>query len=236
MIKVILWDIDATLLNFKMAEKYSIRYCFELLGLGECTDEMLARYSAINHGYWQRLERGEVTRDQVLHDRFRDFFREEGIAFEEETIEKFNDHYQVNLGEQVFFHDNGYELVKRLQGNYKQYVVTNGSLVAQERKLEKSGLGALMDGIFISEKIGAEKPSREFFDAVWKTIGHYEKDEVAIIGDSLTSDMQGGNNAGIKCIWYNPDGKANTTGCRIDYEIQNLGQGEEILARAEKNM
>lgn len=259
MIKVILWDIDATLLNFKMAEKYSLWHCFKLFGLGECTDEMLERYSGINHGYWKRLERGEVTREQVMHGRFRDFFHAEGIVcgVEKESeslpgendksvcicgitdkvtekrlngsVEEFNHQYQLGLGDQVFFNDNGYDLVKRLRGNYKQYVVTNGSLVAQERKLKKSGLGDLMDGAFISEQIGAEKPSMEFFNKVWETIGPYKKDEVVIIGDSLTSDMQGGNNAGIKCIWYNPDGNENRSGCRIDYEIQSLEQVEEIL-------
>ena len=229
MIKVILWDIDATLLNFLLAEKYAIQKCFSMFGLGECTDEMLARYSVINAKDWKRLERREITREEVLNGRFREFFQKEGIAFDE--VEELNRQYQIGLGEYVFFNDNGYELVEKLSRKYRQYAVTNGTLEAQKRKLEKSGLGALMDGAFISEQVGADKPSLEFFDAVWEKIGHYEKDEVVIIGDSLTSDMLGGNNAGIKCIWYNPEGKENTVGCRIDYEIQNLSQVEEILER-----
>lgn len=229
MIKVILWDIDATLLNFIMAEKYSIRKCFAAFEMGECTDEMISRYSVINASYWPRLESGELTREQVLLGRFQEFFEKEGIVCPD--VKAFNSQYQINLGEEVFFNDHGYELVKKLSSQYKQYVVTNGCLVAQERKLEKSGLGALMDGAFISEQVGAEKPSQAFFDAVWKGIGTYEKDEVVIIGDSLTSDMRGGNNAGIRCIWYNPDGKENAKDCRIDYEIQNLNQVEEILKR-----
>lgn len=228
MIKVILWDIDATLLNFKQAERHAMDKCFSLFGLGECTDELLARYAVINQSYWKRLEKGEVTREQVHFGRFHDFFEAEGMK-PAGTVEEFNHQFQIGLGEGVFFNDNGYDLVKRLQGKYKQYVVTNGSLVAQELKLKKSGLGPLMDGVFISEQIGAEKPSKAFFDAVWENIGTYEKDEVVIIGDSLTSDIQGGNNAGIKCIWYNPEGKENTTGYKVDYEIQDLNQVEAYL-------
>lgn len=225
--KVILWDVDGTLLNFSMAEKYAIRKCFEIFGLGECTDEMLARYTVINHRCWERLERGELTREQVLLGRYTEFFQTEGIAFED--VAAFNAEYQVRLGEAVFFNDDGYELVKSLKGKVKQYAVTNGSLVAQERKLRLSGLDQLFDGIFISEVLGIDKPSIVFFEKVWEQIGIYASDDVVIIGDSLTSDIQGGNNADIQCWWYNPAGKMNTTGLRVDHEIRNLQEIRGLL-------
>lgn len=225
--KVLLWDIDGTLLNFEMTEKYAIRKCFEIFGLGECTDEMLARYSVINRGFWERLERGEVTREQVYAGRFEEFFSSEGIAFDKGK--EFNEEYQVRLGDKVFFNDNGYELVKGLKDHVKQYAVTNGSLVAQERKLKLSGLLELFDGVFISEVLGVDKPNQEFFDKVWEQIGTYEPNEVAIIGDSLTSDIKGGNNAGIVCWWYNPAGKKNEKGLRVDREIQNLQEIAEFI-------
>ena len=133
------------------------------------------------------------------------------------------------LGDTICFRDNGYELVKKLKDQYKQYVVTNGTFIAQERKLKKSGIGELVEASFISDLIGYEKPAMEFFNHVFENIGHYEKDEVLIIGDSLTSDMQGGNNAGIICCWYNPNHLENTKGIKIDHEIDNLWQLEEIL-------
>lgn len=201
-----------------------------MFGLGTCDDEMLARYAQINHGYWKRLERGELNRDQVQLGRFQEFFEKEGLE-PQCSVKEFNHQFQIGLGEEVFFNDHGYELVKELGSTYKQYAVTNGSLVAQELKLKKSGLGELMNGAFISEVVGFEKPNPAFFDAVWSKIGTYDKNEVVIIGDSLTSDMQGGNNAGIRCIWYNPEGNKNTTGCRIDYEVQNLNQVKEILKK-----
>lgn len=225
--KVLLWDIDGTLLNFGMSEKYAIRKCFEIFGVGECTDEMLARYSKINRRYWERLESGELTRREVLVGRFREFFETEGLAFDQ--IEAFNDEYQIRLGDKAFFNDDGYEVVKSLKGQVKQYAVTNGTTIAQLRKLKLSGLDELLDDVFISEQVGADKPNREFFDAVWARIGVCEKEETAIIGDSLTSDMRGGNQAGIQCIWYNPSGEPNNTDVHVDREIQDLRQILEMI-------
>lgn len=231
MIQVILWDIDATLLDFLAAEEAAIRFCFKKHGLGICTDEMLARYSVINRRYWEMLERGEMSKSDILINRFKDFFASEGI--ETNCEKEFNDSYQVALGDTICFRDNGYELVKKLQGKYRQFVVTNGTYVAQERKLRKSGIGALVEEAFISDLIGYEKPSMEFFNHVFEKIGQYDKNEVLIIGDSLTSDMQGGNNAGIVCCWYNPNHVENNKNVRIDYEIDHLWQLEEILKKHE---
>ncbi len=228
MIKTILWDVDATLLNFELAEKAAMEKCFSMFEMGECTQEMLSRYSKINRSYWQRLERGELTKPEVLVGRFEEFFGKEGIPVEKAAA--FNEEYQVRLGDTVFFHDNAYELIKELQGKVKQAIVTNGTVVAQERKLEKSGLNKLITDIFISDRIGAEKPSPKFFEKVWEELGSYKKEEVMIVGDSLTSDMQGGNNAGIRCCWYNPKGLKNETSVHVDYEITNLWQVKDILS------
>lgn len=228
-IKIVLWDIDGTLLNFKAAEKAAIRKCFEIHGLGECTDKMLARYSEINHTYWQRLERGELTKPEVLVGRFRDFFAKEGLDVS--VAPAFNEDYQVKLGDTICFEDHALETILELKGKVLQCVVTNGTKVAQTRKLANSGLDRLFDEIFISDVIGVEKPMEGFFDAVWDKIGHYEKDEVLIIGDSLTSDIQGGVNAGILTCWYNPNKIANTSGLKPDYEICNLQEVLKIVYR-----
>ena len=229
MIRVILWDIDGTLLDFAAAEREAIRGCFSTFGLGECTDEMLARYSVINRQHWEKLERKELTKPQVLIGRFEVFFAEEGLVAD---CAAFNDEYQIRLGDTVCFHDDGYELVQQLKGRVRQYAVTNGTKVAQQRKLRNSGLDVLLDGVFISEDIGVEKPGVEFFHHVWETIGHYEPNEVLIVGDSLTSDMQGGNNAGIRCCWYNPKGVPAPEHLKIDYNIRDL---REILTILEQS-
>ena len=165
MIKVILWDIDGTLLSFKMAERAAIRACFAQFGLGELTDEMLTRYSAINASYWKRLELGELTNQQVLRGRFEEFFSAYGL--DTGCVDDFNAAYQVRLGETVVFNDNADTLVRELRGKVKQYAVTNGTLVAQRGKLKNSGLDRLLDDVFISDVIGVEKPGIGFFDAVF---------------------------------------------------------------------
>ncbi len=229
MIKTLLWDVDGTLLDFGKAEEYGIRKCFEIFSLGECTDEMLSRYSVINKKYWEMLERGELTKPQVLRGRFEEFFKTESIEFDK--IDEFNSEYQFRLGDKVFFCDNGLETVQSLKGKVRQYAVTNGTYVAQSRKLAQSGLDKLFDGIFISDKIGFEKPSIEFFNAVQKEIGEFNSEEVMIIGDSLTSDMRGGNNANILCCWYNPHGADNKNNIKIDYEITDISQVMEIIEK-----
>ena len=118
MIKTLLWDIDGTLLDFGKSEEYGIRKCFEIFSLGECTDEMLSRYSVINRKYWEMLERNELTKSQVLRGRFVEFFSTEGIEFDK--IDEFNLEYQYRLGDKVFFCDNGLQTVQFLKGKVKQ--------------------------------------------------------------------------------------------------------------------
>lgn len=227
MIKTLLWDIDGTLLDFSKAEEYGIRKCFEKFGLGECTDEMLARYSKINRKYWGMLERAEITKQQVLIERFVEFFESENIDFN--NVDEFNDEYQISLGDKSFPCKNAIKTVTALKGKYKQYAVTNGTIIAQQRKLKQSGLINIFDDVFISDEIGYEKPNIEFFNAVQEKIGKFNKNEVMIIGDSLSSDMQGGNNAGILCCWYNPHNAENKNDIKIDYEIKDIADILKIL-------
>lgn len=225
--KVLLWDIDGTLLNFEEAEKYAIRKCFSDFKFGECTDEMLRAYISINREYWKSLERGEITKNEVLVGRFRDFFAKYQLDVSKASA--FNDDYQIRLGDTICFYPNGLETFKSLKSKVLQYAVTNGTKVAQDRKLKNSGLDVLFDGVFISEEVGIEKPMIGFFDKVFEAIGTYDKKDVLIIGDSLTSDIQGGNNAGIATCWFNPEKIKNDTQLRIDYEITDLIQVQDIL-------
>ena len=220
MITTILWDVDGTLLDFHAAEKAAVKRLFGEFGLGECTDEMVRRYSAINDIYWQRLERNEITKDRVLVGRFEQFFAGEGI--DPSIAPAFNREYQHRLGDTIVYRDDSLAIVKALRGHVKQYVVSNGTVTAQTKKLRLSGLGALMDGIFLSEQIGVEKPNAGFFDRVFEVLGQQIKPGTVIIGDSLTSDIRGGLNAGIMTCWYNPERKAAPPGYRIDWEIADL--------------
>lgn len=227
MIKTILWDIDGTLLDFHAAEREAIKTLFNKFELGECTDEMIQRYSRINRSYWERLERGEVTKPQVLVGRFEDFFASEGI--DTSIASDFNQAYQLSLGDTIVFCDDSYNIVKSLKGKVKQYAVSNGTIVAQTKKLRLSGLGELFDGVYLSEELGVEKPNVEFFDKVFAEIGPINKDEVLIVGDSLTSDICGGNNAGILTCWYNPSKLPRKESYKINYEIADIHEIYAIL-------
>ena len=133
------------------------------------------------------------------------------------------------LGDTIAYRDDSYEIVKSLRGKVRQCVVSNGTVVAQTKKLTRSGLGARMDGAFLSEQPGAEKPKKEFFDQVFAAIGPVEKSETMIVGDSLTSDIRGGDNAGIVTCWYNPEGIKAPEGYRIDHEIRDLHEVYGLL-------
>ncbi len=220
MIKTILWDVDETLLDFGAAQRAALITLFSEFGLGPCTDAMVARYDAINHIFWQRLERGEITKPEVLIGRFEQFFSEYGI--DPAVSVPFNDRYQLCLGDTIVHRDDCIKLIDLLRGKVRQYVVSNGTVIAQTKKLDRSGIGRRMDGGFLSEALGAEKPSPAFFDKVFAAIGPVDRSEVMIVGDSLTSDMQGGMNAGIVTCWYDPKGKPVPEGYRIDHVIADL--------------
>ena len=223
----ILWDVDGTLLDFAAAEEAAIRSLFVDFGLGVCTDAMHVRYSEINRNYWRALERGEMTKPEILTRRFEDFFAAEGLSGPSPA--EFNAAYQTRLGDTIVYCDGSDKLVASLRGKVRQYAVSNGTVAAQTRKLARSGFDRLMDGTFLSERIGWEKPAKEFFDAVFREIGEERRAGSIIVGDSLTSDIAGANRAGIKSCWYNPRGAENGTNAKPDFEIKDLREILEIL-------
>lgn len=227
MYKYLLWDIDGTVLDFLSAEAYALRTLFQKYHLGECSDEMISLYSGINTKYWQKLEKNELTKPQILVGRFREFF--ECIGVDSSVAESFNSDYQVTLGDHIEFIDHAYEILLSQKGKYVLAAVTNGTRIAQEKKLHLSGLDSIFDAIFISENVGWEKPNQQYFNFVFETLGITNKKEVLIIGDSLTGDMKGGWNAGIDTCWFNPFHKPNTLGIPVTYEIDCLAEIKGIL-------
>lgn len=222
----ILWDVDQTLLDFKKSESYAIRFCFRKFGR-EAGDEAVAIYSAINENFWKRIEKGEINKKEALVERFRVLFDrigEKGI-----DAEAFQKEYADALGSVYYYQDDSYELLKSLKGKYRQYLVTNGVTYTQMKKLRLSGLDKLVDGIFVSEQIGFPKPYKEFFERCFSMIPDFFREKTVIVGDSLSSDMQGGNNAGIATCWYNPAGFKNLSDVKIDYEIKNLKEIRHII-------
>lgn len=226
MYKYLLWDIDGTILDFLASEAYAIRTLFKKYKLGNCTDEMLKLYSEINIKYWQKLERNELTKSEILIKRFEEFF--DIIGADVSVAGKFNKEYQVTLGDHIEFVDGAKEILLSQKDKFTLAAVTNGTKVAQEKKLRLSGLNEIFDAVFISENIGAEKPNKEYFDYVFHSLGIADKKEVLIIGDSLTSDIKGGLSAGIDTCWFNPGHKPNNCNIPFTYEIDKLSKIRDI--------
>lgn len=227
----IFWDLDGTLLDFKQSERYALGECLKAHGVA-MTEEMLALYSGINERFWERLERGEVEKKELLPGRFSEFFRQAGIrGIDPEQMQK---QYEKELGAKTYYVENSFEIVAKLrQMGVKQHIVTNGILHTQQIKMKKSGFDGLVDNVFISDEIGYEKPRKEFFETVFHELRDLKKEKALLVGDSLTSDMRGANNAGVDACFYNPKGKPLSVQCgapvHVEYEIRTLEEIFEIL-------
>lgn len=223
---IILWDVDETLLNFKKSQEYALNAAFAQFGR-ELTPQMLQRYDEINEGFWKRLERGETDKKTLLPGRFLQLFEE--FAIQGIAVEQFQAAYQEELGGVYFYMEDSYQLCLALSGHYRQFVVTNGVASTQRKKLRLAGFDRIMEDIFISEEIGAVKPSGAFFEACFQRIDGCDRNRTLIVGDSLTSDMKGGAGCGIDTCWYNPRALANDTDIAVTYEIRSLWEITEIL-------
>ncbi|MBQ8529299.1 MAG: YjjG family noncanonical pyrimidine nucleotidase [Clostridia bacterium] len=227
MIRHLFLDLDDTVLDFHSAERAAISESFREVGV-EPTERILTRYSEINRLCWKRLERGELTRSEVLLERFRLLYRELAL---EASPERTQEIYEYRLSLEHPFMEGGLELLEKLLGRYKLYIASNGTARVQDRRIADTGIAHFFDGIFISERVGFDKPKKEFFDFCLKSIGNPERDECMIIGDSLTSDIQGGKNAGILTCHFNPRAYPAESGIKPDYEIRTLGELPRLLER-----
>ncbi len=228
MIKFVFLDIDDTLLDFGKAEAAAIKKTFDRLGVPS-TPEVIARYSRINDEHWARLERREVTREQVLVRRFDTLFAELGIKNVPSELAQASYEYLLGIGH--YFVDGAPELLEALKGKYEMYIVSNGTASVQDSRLESAGIAPYFKGIFISERLGADKPSREFFELAFSQIEGFERDKAVIVGDRLSSDILGGINAGIRTCWFNPGRLPARADIVPDCEIHALSELPELLEK-----
>lgn len=224
--KIILWDIDDTLIDFKATEAAALSSCFMEYGVKLSTEDV-AIYSKINHDYWKLLEQGKAVKSEMLVQRFRDFATYLNITnIDGEAI---NLNYQLALGDYVMMYDYAMELCQELKGQVKQYAVTNGTAIAQQKKLSKTGLIDVFDGIFISDEVGYQKPDVRFFEHCFAHIPEVDLASTIIIGDSLTSDMRGGNLMGIDCCWFNHRGEQAPQDIILAYEVHSIEEIRNVL-------
>ena len=220
----LLFDLDDTLLDFGIAEDQAFRQLMTDNGL-PFTQSIFDRYNEINRSVWKQLEDHSLTSDQVKFRRFEIFCQEFKISI---SSEKLALEYLVNLSKGVQFIDGAWEILQRFRQDHTLILVTNGLSAVQTPRIQKSGLGSLFSAVIISEEAGVSKPSVAFFELAWKMAGKPEKDKMLVIGDSISSDIQGGINFGIDTCWYNPANAVPTL--PVTYNIQRLGQLPEIIA------
>lgn len=226
MIEFLFLDLDNTILDFDMAEHSALGKTLRSFGL-EPTDEVRRRYRRINWDHWERLERQELTRQQVVVGRFETLLKEFGMAADAQAVSRT---YEDNLafGEHHYI-PGAQEALERLSKKYKLYMVTNGTAHVQRPKLAASGAGRYFQDIFISELMGADKPSAEYFRRCFERIDGFDVSRAMIVGDSLSSDIQGGINMGMRTCWVNREQKKGREDIPADYEIAYLSQLEALL-------
>lgn len=223
--KTILFDADMTLFDFRASESQSLE---ELLKERNypCSPEILEQYSKINDRYWKCFERGEMSRDTLVVARFEEFLH--GMNIWDDAAE-FNRCYMEKLGNSAVLLDGAKELCIRLSKTQRLYLITNGNSRNQRRRYEKAGLQPYFQDIFISEEIGSQKPQKAYFDYVRANIPNWEPRSTLVVGDSLSSDIQGALDYGLDCCWFNPDNLPYTLAQACTYEIHKLEELDSIL-------
>ena len=225
MIKTILFDVDDTLLDFGAAERSALKQTLTRFGIFP-TEEIIRRYSEINAACWRRMEAGELTHSEVKTERYRILFDEIGAVASPEEVTKY---YESKIPFEHETEDGAAEILEYLSRKYTLIAASNGTGETQRKRLRDSGLDTYFSDIFISSEVGSTKPGKEFFDAVFSKHPGIKREETAIVGDSLTSDVTGGKNAGIKTVWYNKKGTAAVPDPLPDFTVNSLEELKELF-------
>ncbi|MCT4687462.1 YjjG family noncanonical pyrimidine nucleotidase [Vallitalea sp.] len=227
MYKLVILDADGTLFNYEKAEKYALSESFKLFSFEGDILDISNYYKEINLNLWLELEKGNITKEELRYERFSRVFKQYKLDYD---VNKFSDQYLIKLGESNFLIDEAEEICKYLKNKgYKIIVLTNGIKKVQVSRLEKSNIKKYIDKMIVSEEVGVNKPDPVIFDYTFNLIGHNDKNNAIMIGDSLTADIQGGINHGIDTCWVNLNNIKNTTNIIPKYEIHTLGELTTIL-------
>ena len=224
--EILLFDADNTILDFDKSEEQALKRAFCDMGL-EFSQNVLAVYRKNNVYQWQLFEQGKLTKSQVLINRFIETFKELRLPLDKaNTVGNLYEEY-LKLG--FFVVPHAEEVLAQLQTTCKLYVVSNGVAEIQNSRMKGSGLEKYFIARFVSEEVGYPKPQIEYFDYCFKHIDGFDRAKTLIIGDSLTSDIQGGVNAQIDTCWFNPKHDINAKNLTPCYEITDLRQLIEIV-------
>lgn len=197
----LLLDADCTLLDFPkdMEEAFLSMYSACFATQRPFSPQLLAQYNACNVRAWIRFEQGLCSKQELFISRFVEFLDETGLQGSPEAI---NSAYFTALAQTGTPYPGAVDLLAELSKFCKIYIVTNGNVVSQMPRLEHSGLMPYLQDVFVSEAVGVGKPHKAYFDYAAAHIPGFEPRQAVVIGDSLSSDIQGAANAGLDSIWY----------------------------------
>lgn len=226
MFEILLLDLDDTILDFSWARRQALQRTLTRFALPD-SPEIRKLFARLDRDCWSRLERGELTRQQVREVRFRSFLEELGLDGDPLAL---SDSYVEFLAQGHCFLPGAQEAVRRLSESCRLFLVTNSTVRVQQGRLKSADLYRYFEDIFISEQVGAGKPSVEFFNHCFARIPGFRREAALIVGDSLTTDIRGGKNAGIATCWINPTDQTPPKELTPDYQIPSLTQLEGLLS------
>ena len=221
----LLFDADNTLFDFDAAEKNAHRQVCGKHRLA-FTEEGYALYRRCNAQLWQDFDRGLCSKEFLLTERFRRYLSLSGETGDPEAMNR--DHLRA-LGESAVLLPGAEALCRCLAAGHELYLVTNAVESVQRARFERSAIRPYFRDVFISEAIGCGKPSPAYFAYVLRAVPGLTAENGLVIGDSLTSDIQGANNAGLACCWFNPKGLPRPDGLRIDYKVRTLEEIADLV-------
>ena len=226
--KIIFLDLDDTIFDFHRAERIALERTLTEMGASP-TVKMMDRYSVINKSCWERLERGEMTRAEVLVRRYELLFAEYGLDCDAALTQA---KYEAYLSIGHYFIDGAERLLEALTAKgYRLFLASNGTARVQHGRIASAGIAPMFEKMFISQEVGFDKPAREFFAQAFAQIPDFSRELAVIVGDSLTSDILGGKNAEIETIWFNPRGLPTKGGIVPDHTIAHLDELIPLLER-----
>lgn len=225
MMEFLFLDLDDTILDFRQAEHTAITRTLSAFGI-DPTPEITEAYRRINLRCWKELERGTLTREDLKRVRFEKLFQQFGV---EADVQAVSDAYMEFLGQGHWFLPGAEEAVERLSKKYRLFLASNGTASVQKGRMTSANLYRFFEQCFVSEEVGAAKPSKAFFDAAFARIEGFDPAKAMMVGDSLSSDILGGINAGIRTCWVNTNHYPAKPEIRPDFEIPALADLEALL-------